>query len=188
MSSEVLAKEEFLNTMLRPADSIAEKMIKVDHAGENGAVNIYRAQILASKIRAKALVPQLAEFQRHEEEHRKIFGTYLSKNGIRRCVSYHACGFGGFALGFVTGLVGPNAVAATTYAVEGVVPKHLEEQLAYLEQHDRGTYDCVSAIYDDELKHHDEAESHLSQGRVLTKVLIAIVKGCTELVFRFGMR
>lgn len=188
MSSEVIAKEEILDTMLRPAASIAEKMIKVDHAGENGAVNIYRAQILASKIRARALVPQLAEFQRHEEEHRKIFGTYLSRNGIRRCVSYHACGLGGYVLGFVTGLVGPNAVAATTYAVESVVLKHLEEQLAYLEQHGRDAYDCVSAIYDDELKHHDEAEGHLSQDGFLTKVLIAIVKGCTELVVRFGMR
>ncbi|MBL6938793.1 MAG: demethoxyubiquinone hydroxylase family protein [Alphaproteobacteria bacterium] len=43
---------------LRPAATVAEKMIKVDHAGENGAVNIYRAQRLVARIRAPSLLSQ----------------------------------------------------------------------------------------------------------------------------------
>ena len=58
---------------MRAAKTVAEKMIKVDHTGENGAVNIYRAQRLAASIRARSLLPQLKEFQEHEEEHREIF-------------------------------------------------------------------------------------------------------------------
>ena len=135
---------------LRPASSVAEKMIKVDHAGENGAVNIYRAQRLVARIRAPSRVKQLAEFQRHEEEHRAVFREYLASIGVRRCVSYHLCGAGGFALGFVTGLIGPSAIAATTFAVEHVVLRHLEVQLEYLRAAAPEARDCVNRIYEDE--------------------------------------
>lgn len=106
-------------------------MIKVDHAGENGAVNIYRAQAMVSIIFHRNLLPQLREFLGHENQHRMIFADYLGSHHIRRCISYHACGLGGFALGFVTALIGERAIFATTYAVENVVLEHLEHQLAF---------------------------------------------------------
>jgi len=174
--------------LLRPAKSIAEKMIKVDHTGENGAVNIYRAQRLTSHIRARYLIPQLREFQSHEEEHRDIFKTRLNEMGIRQCVSYHLSGIGGFVLGFITGLVGPSAIAATTYAVEDVVLTHLEHQMPYLQETDPDSYDAVRQIYDDEMAHHETAEVQMQQDKILTKILILVVKLCTEGVIRFGMR
>jgi 3-demethoxyubiquinol 3-hydroxylase len=42
------------------------------------------------------------------------------------------CGVGGFALGLVTGLCRRAAIAATTVAVEAVVLRHLEAQIAAL--------------------------------------------------------
>jgi ubiquinone biosynthesis monooxygenase Coq7 len=172
----------------RPARTVAEKMIKVDHVGENGAVNIYRAQRLVSRIRAPFLSQQLAEFQQHEERHRSIFRDHLAKIGVRRCVSYHFSGAGGFALGFVTGLIGPSAVAATTFAVEHVVLHHLEEQLEYLRTASPDARDCVVQIYDDERAHHDVAEAHLPRNDFMTRCLIGVVQFCTELVIRIGMR
>jgi ubiquinone biosynthesis monooxygenase Coq7 len=173
---------------LRRAASIAEKMIKVDHAGENGAVNIYRAQRLAASLRAPSLRPQLLEFQRHEEEHRRIFQTQLTEIGVRRCVSFHACGVGGFTLGLVTGIIGPSAIAATTYTVEHVVLAHLQEQMEFLKSDDQRAYDCVVQIYADEKSHHDTAASQIATHGPLTRALIAIVQASTELVIRFGMR
>jgi len=173
---------------LRRANTAAEKMIKVDHAGENGAVNIYRAQRFAASIRAPRLLPQLLEFQRHEEEHRQIFQTHLSEVGVRRCVSFHACGLGGFTLGFITGMIGPSAIAATTYAVEHVVLTHLQEQLDFLKLNDQRAHDCVQRIFADEKSHHDTAEAQIPSDGLLTKALITIVKTSTELVIRFGMR
>ncbi len=172
---------------LRPASTVAEKMIKVDHAGENGEVNIYRAQKLVARIRAPSLLKQLAEFQRHEEEHRRIFRDHLAGIGVRRCVSYHFSGAGGFSLGFVTGLIGPSAIAATTFAVEHVVLRHLEEQLEYLRDASPDARDCVRRIYEDERAHHDTAGAQLVHGW-LTRSLIAVVQACTELVIRIGMR
>lgn len=175
--------------MLRPAQTIAEKMIKVDHAGENGAVNIYRAQTLVARFRAPSLVKRLKHFQSHEEEHRRIFSTYLSDKGIRRCVSYHLNGIGGFTLGFLTAIIGPSAIAATTYAVESVVLEHLNHQMKFLQEIDPAAYNAVSAIYRDEKEHHDEAKQRLQDGNpTLTAIMVSIIKACTEAVIRFGMR
>lgn len=176
------------NKLLRPARTIAEKMIKVDHTGENGAVNIYRAQRWVSRLRARHLTPQLFEFQSHEEEHREIFRQHLNDIGVRKCMSYHLSGIGGFTLGFITGLIGPSAIAATTYAVEDVVLEHLRHQMPYLETEAPDSYRAVRKIYDDEMAHHETAEGQMLQDKFLTKIIVAVVKLCTEAVIRFGMR
>jgi 3-demethoxyubiquinol 3-hydroxylase len=175
-------------TRLRPAHSMSEKMIKVDHAGENGAVNIYRGQNAVTRLFNRQLREQLSEFQTHEEAHREIFRTYLADKGIRRCISYHACGFGGLTLGLITGLGGQRAIAATTYAVEHVVLAHLAHQIDYLRNADAAALDCVLRIYNDEKEHHDSAEVMIGARDWLTRVLIGVVKLSTEAVIRFGMR
>jgi 3-demethoxyubiquinol 3-hydroxylase len=185
MPSETAAA---ISGQLRPASTIAEKMIKVDHAGENGAVNIYRAQRLVARIRAPRLLKQLEEFQQHEEKHRRIFREHLDGIGVRRCVSYQFCGIGGFSLGLVTGLIGPSAIAATTFAVEHVVLHHLEEQLEYLRNASPEARDSVASILEDERAHHDAAETQLSRDGWLTRTLIVVVRLCTEQVIRIGMR
>lgn len=170
------------------ANTAPEKMIKVDHAGENGAVNIYRAQILTSSLRAPRLITELKRNLNHEKEHRRIFTDWLKHNNIRRCLSYHLCGVGGFCLGFVTGLIGPNAVHATTYAVETVVLEHLEEQLSALKLSDKSAADCVEKIIEDEKSHRDHAGNQLNGDTRLARMIVGIVKFCTKGVIRFGMR
>ncbi len=174
--------------MLRAASTLAEKMIKVDHAGENGAVNIYRAQAMVSRMLRPKLVSPLRENQRHEEHHRRIFADYLCARNIRRCISYHMCGIGGFALGFVTGVMGRKAIFATTYAVEHVVLAHLNHQMTYLREAEPQAFACVADIYADEKAHHDSAEVGMGAPDALTRSLIFIVRLCTEAVIRFGMR
>ncbi|MAZ03518.1 MAG: demethoxyubiquinone hydroxylase family protein [Sneathiella sp.] len=163
-------------------------MIKVDHAGENGAVNIYRAQRTVARFRSRSLTRQLEQNMQHELAHRRLFANYLAENGIRRCKSYFACGAGGYVLGFVTGLIGPTAIAATTYAVENVVLKHLQEQIHYLRQEDKDAHDRVMQIIEDEKAHHDAARDQLPGNQLMTNILIRVVKFCTECVIRFGMR
>lgn len=172
----------------RRAFTEAEKMIKVDHAGENGAVNIYRGQRVIAKLFHPNLVANLIEFQKHEEQHREIFRHYLDSKNIRRCISYHACGLGGLILGLATGILGRKAIAATTYAVEHVVLRHLAEQISWLRQSDPAALSCVSRIFEDEKSHYDSAELQLGKLDRLTRSLIFIVKFSTESVIRFGMR
>ena len=174
--------------MQRPAETTPEKMIKVDHTGENGAVNIYRAQTIGARLFARDLLGEIKENQAHEERHREIFANQLHRWGVRKCVSFHLSGLGGFALGLVTGLMGRQAIHATTFAVENVVLQHLEHQLDYLKHADPDAFSCVAAIVADEQEHHDHAKTNLKPNYWLNKGLIFIIKMSTEAVIRFGMR
>ena len=179
-----------MHTVTQPAavNALPGRLIKVDHAGENGAVNIYRAQALVCRLTAPDLVPQLRDFRRHEESHREIFRIYLAEFRVRRCRSYHFCGIGGYVLGFTTGLFGRSAVAATTVAVESVVLRHLEEQLQQLAPLDNAAHTAVASIVDEERQHHDSANLASLQGKIWPHILMPVVRGATEFVIWMGLK
>jgi ubiquinone biosynthesis monooxygenase Coq7 len=164
------------------------RVIKVDHAGEHGAVNIYSAQILLARLTAPSLVPELREFRQHELRHRAIFQKELLRRGVRRCRSYILCGIGGFVLGLVTGLFGRGAIAATTVAVERVVLRHLQEQLEALRALDAPAVAAISSIVDEEQEHHDRAAVQALASRAWLAMLAPLVAASTELVIWTGMR
>lgn len=114
------------------ARTFAERILKVNHAGENGAVNIYAGQLVFGHLTAPGMMAELREFRSHEEAHREIFASELQRRSVRRCRSFVLCGIGGYMLGLLTGLFGRTAIAATTMAVERVVLGHLREQLRLL--------------------------------------------------------
>mgnify|MGYP001549595610 CR=1 FL=1 len=172
---------------LNRAEKLGDRILKVDHAGEHGAVNIYRGQIHACRWRAPSLVAQLHDNRTHEEMHRNIFDLELTNRSVRRCRSYHLCGLGGYVLGLITGLIGPNAIAATTVAVERVVLGHLQEQLAALQGSDPMACETISSIIEDEQSHHDRAALQMQAGKLWSQILLPVVGGCTEVVIWLGM-
>jgi ubiquinone biosynthesis monooxygenase Coq7 len=172
----------------RRAQGFAERVLKVDHAGEHGAVNIYAGQLLLARLTAPTLVPELAEFQAHERRHRAIFGAELQRRGVRRCRSYHGCGIGGFVLGVITGLLGRSAIAATTVAVERVVLRHLEHQMTQLSASDPDAARAIGSIVAEEQFHHDQSAAHLQAGRGWVRLLTPVVAASTETVIWLGMR
>jgi 3-demethoxyubiquinol 3-hydroxylase len=119
--------------------------MKVNHAGEHGAVNIYRAQLLACRWRRSDITSELREFLDHEMRHREIFAAELIRRGRPRCRSYHLCGLGGFALGLITGLCGRASIAATV-AVDTIVLRHLEAQISTLQSIDSAAVSAVGRL------------------------------------------
>ena len=172
---------------VNPAD-LGDRIIKVNHAGEHGAISIYTGQILMARLTAPSLIGELVEFRAHEQGHRAIFGAELQRRGRKRCRSYWLCGFGGFVLGALTGLFGTAAIAATTVAVESVVLKHLEHQLSLLRGHDPAAVSAISAIVAEERQHHDQSAGHLRAGTFWPRVLTPVVSASTEAVIWLGMR
>ncbi len=166
----------------------ASRILKVNHAGENGAVNIYAGQILGARMTAPDMVAELVEFKSHEERHRAIFWAELQRRGRPRCRSYWLCGIGGFTLGLITGLLGRKAIAATTVAVERVVLRHLEDQLELLSGKDDAAVHAIEAIVTEERQHHDQSASHGMAGDFWSKVLSPVVSASTEAVIWVGMR
>ncbi len=170
------------------APGLGDRIIKVNHAGEHGAIAIYTGQILLARLTAPALVDELREFRSHEERHRAIFGAELVRRGRPRCRSYWFCGLGGFILGAITGLLGRGAISATTTAVERVVLRHLEHQIGVLHGHDPAAVLAISSIIADEQQHHDQSLAHTRADAFWPKVLSPTVSASTEAVIWLGMR
>jgi 3-demethoxyubiquinol 3-hydroxylase len=168
--------------------SLGDRIIKVNHAGENGAISIYSGQIALARFTAPHMVAELEEFRSHERKHRAIFEAELQRRGRPRCRSYWLCGVGGYALGLVTGLFGTSAIAATTVAVERVVLRHLEQQLVVLRGIDRPAVTAISAIVSEEKQHHDQSAVHELAGGFWPRVLKPVVSASTEAVIWLGMR
>lgn len=167
---------------------LGDTIIKVNHAGEHGAICIYTGQIIMSRLTAPQLTRELTEFRSHEQRHRAIFEAELLRRGKRRCRSYWLCGTGGFILGAVTGLLGASVIAATTMAIERVVLRHLEHQLASLGSSDQNATAAISAIVAEERRHYDDSANRVQAGTFWPKVLTPIVSGSTEAVIWLGMR
>jgi ubiquinone biosynthesis monooxygenase Coq7 len=170
------------------SNDIGSRIIKVNHAGEHGAVNIYSGQIFMARLTARAMVSELVEFRSHEQRHRALFWAELQRRGRPRCRSYFLCGFGGYVLGLITGLLGSSAIAATTVAVERVVLRHLEQQLSVLQGTDPFAVAAISAIVLEERQHHDRSAAQVMSSRFWSKVLTPIVSASTEAVIWAGMR
>ena len=168
--------------------NLGDRIIKVNHAGEHGAIHIYSGQIFMARITARSLLEQLVEFRSEEEKHRAIFLVELQRRGRPRCRSYWLCGIGGYLLGLITGLLGRRAIAATTVAVEAVVLKHLEHQLCVLNGCDSAATTAISAIVSEERQHHDQSEAHLEGHRFWRAVIEPVVSASTEAVIWLGMR
>jgi 3-demethoxyubiquinol 3-hydroxylase len=167
---------------------LADRILKVNHAGEHGAVNIYRGQLLVSFWRDVALQSELEEFRLHEERHRAIFAAELTRRGVRRCRTYWLCGLGGFLLGISTGVCGRASIAAVTVAVERVVLRHLEMQLRELDGIDAAAHAAIASILDDERAHHDRAAMEPRQGIFWPRILKLAVSAMTEFVIWTGMK
>ena len=84
----------------------AKKILKVNHAGEFGAINIYRSQILVSKFFRRSYVPLLENFLSDETRHLNIFWVEIQRRDSIKCKSYWLCGLGGWLMGLLSAFFG----------------------------------------------------------------------------------
>ncbi|WP_260922680.1 demethoxyubiquinone hydroxylase family protein [Novosphingobium sp. 9] len=176
-----------LTARLGVGETLGDRVMKVDHAGEHGAICIYRAQRWLARWRAPEMVPELEHFLRHERGHRALFDAELQRRNRRRCRSYHWCGIGGFILGGVTGLAGRNAIAATTVVIERVVLHHMHEQLRVLENVDLHAAATLRCVISEEQEHHDLSVRRLGRSLFWPKLIDPIVSASTEAIIWLGM-
>lgn len=177
-----------IRASLNPGETLGDRIMKVDHVGEHGAVCIYRAQRWFARWTAPDMVAELDAFLAHEQRHRARFGAELEQRGRRRCRSYFLCGLGGFMLGGVTGLLGRQPIAATTVAIETVVLRHMREQIGLLSEDDPSAAEALRDIIQDEENHHELSQAWLAPSGFWSRVITPIVGLSTEAVIWSGMR
>ena len=158
-----------------------EQMIRVDHAGEFGAVQIYRGQRavferIESKQRAARLI---AEMEAGEQEHLDTFDRLIAERGVRPTLMAPIWRVAGFGLGAATALMGEKAAHACTEAVEEVIEQHYARQSQALEGVDEELKDLVDRFREDEIAHRDTAVEQGARDAVGYPVLSALIRiGC----------
>ncbi len=161
-------------------DEIAA-MIRVDHAGEYGAVRIYEGQLAvfaADKSKAKT-VATIEHMAKQEEEHLKAFDALVNERRVRPTALEPVWRVAGFALGAASALMGEKAAMACTAAVEEVIDQHYADQVARLGDHDPKLKETVEKFRADELAHRDTALAHgAAQAPAYGLISGAIKAGC----------
>lgn len=159
-----------------------QRILKVNHAGEYGAIRIYRAQIFIADLFYKDLAPKLREFLSHEIEHCKIFRAEMTPRKAYPCRSMFIWSWGGFILGLVTALLGRKTIMACTMAVEQTVHRHLSDQIHFLEGKDQQLKKVILDIQKQEEEHLDFAIKNIASQSFLITAVEKIVSVATDIV------
>jgi len=157
------------------------EMLRVDHAGELGAVHIYRGQraVLERAPGRERIVEQLKEMEAHEQVHLRRFSELLPERGVRPTALTPLWRAAGFALGAGTALLGERAAHACTEAVETVIGGHYAEQVAALEATEPRLAAELARFRDEELEHLDTAVAEGAREAPGYALLSAVIRaGC----------
>jgi ubiquinone biosynthesis monooxygenase Coq7 len=135
------------------------EILRVDHAGELGAVSIYRGQraVLGEARGRKRIAGQIAEMETQEAEHLARFDRLLTERRIRPTALAPVWRLAGFALGAGTALLGEKAAHACTEAVETVIEAHYAGQIAEIASREPGLAADLARFREEELAHRDLA-------------------------------
>ena len=108
-----------------------EEFIRVDHAGERGAVKIYEGQLLAlnTLVKDEALKKTIEEMKIHEKEHCEFFESEIKKRKIKPTKFLPLWDLLGVGLGFGSTILGKKAAMLCTASVEEVIDKHYQDQI-----------------------------------------------------------
>lgn len=135
------------------------EMLRVDHAGEYGAVAIYRGQaaVLSGSAKTAPAARLVREMEAGESEHLSTFDALLRAEHIRPTVLAPIWQVAGFGLGAVTALMGEKAAMACTTAVETVIAGHYADQVQELGTEAPALAATLARFRDEEIGHHDTA-------------------------------
>jgi len=160
-----------------PGDETA-RMIRVDQAGEFGAVRIYAGQMAI--LRRKPAAPAIREMAEQERAHLDRFNRMLADRHVRPTAFAPLWHVGGYLLGAGTALLGTRAAMACTVAVEEVIDAHYGAQADRLGDRDPELKGVIEEFQADERDHRDIALEHDARGAPAYPLLTAAVKSVSR--------
>ena len=136
-----------------------EEFIRVDHAGERGAVKIYEGQLLALNtfVKNDKLKETIEEMKIHEKEHRDFFEKEIKRRKIAPTKFLPLWDLLGVGLGFGSTLLGKKAAMLCTASVEEVIDEHYLNQIKQLDNSEKTLKKKIIKFREDELNHKDIA-------------------------------
>ena len=155
-----------------------EGFVRVDHAGERGAVKIYEGQLLAlnTLIKDEDLKKKIEEMMIHEVEHCQFFENEIKKRNIKPTKFLPLWDLLGVGLGFGSTLLGKKAAMLCTASVEEVIDKHYLDQINQLDKNEKELKKKIIKFREDELHHKDIAYEKGATKKGCYSILDKIIK------------
>ncbi len=167
-------------------NDLVARIIRVDQAGEYGAVRIYAGQLaVLQEGPAKEAVRAMAK---KEAEHLAEFDKLVAARGVRPTVLQPLWHVAGFALGAATALLGPRAAMACTVAVEEAIDEHYAGQAKALSDDEKPLRRQIEKFRQDELEHRDTALKHEAEQAPGYPLLSAAIKSGSRLAIWLSER
>ena len=157
---------------------LVEEFIRVDHAGERGAIKIYEGQLLALKTVMKNddLKEKIEEMKVHEQEHAEFFEKEIKRRNIKPTKFLPLWDLLGVGLGFGSTILGNKAAMLCTASVEEVIDEHYQNQINKLEDDEKALKKKIIKFREDELHHKDIAYENGASKDGLYSILDKVIK------------
>lgn len=162
------------------------RIVRVDQAGEYGAVRIYAGQ--RAFLRRGAAADAVDEMAAKEAEHLEAFNRLVAERGIRPTALMPLWHVAGYALGAATALMGERTAMACTEAVEDVIDRHYAEQSAALGDDEAELRATIEEFRADEIEHRDLAVEHQARDAPGYELLTRAVKAGSRVAIWLSTR
>jgi len=164
--------------MKKTDKKLIEEFLRVDHAGERGAIKIYEGQLLALKTLMKndKLKAKLEEMKVHEEVHADFFDKEIKKRNIKPTKFLPLWDLLGVSLGFGSTILGNKAAMLCTASVEEVIDEHYQNQINKIGDDEKELKKKIIKFREDELHHKDIAYENGASKDGVYSILDKVIK------------
>ena len=169
-------------------EQLIERVIRVDQAGEYGAVRIYEGQLAV--LGRNGGHPVIEHMLAQEKVHLETFETLVRERQVRPTALLPIWHVAGFALGAATALMGEKAAMACTVGVEEAIDEHYQEQIKSLEpyENERDLKETCVKFREEELEHRATGLEHGAEQAPGFEILTGAIKAGSKLAIWLSTR
>ena len=173
---------------MKKTNKRVQEFIRVDHAGERGAVKIYEGQLLAlsTVVKNEDLKKKIEDMKEHETEHCQFFENEIKRRNIQPTKFLPLWDLLGVGLGFGSTLLGKKAAMLCTASVEEVIDKHYLNQINQLGSDEKELKKKITKFRQDELDHKDIAYEEGATKKGLYAIMDRIIKTGSKLAINIS--
>jgi len=165
-----------------------EEFIRVDHAGERGAIKIYEGQLLALStiVNNEDLKKTIKNMKEHEEEHCNFFEDEIKKRNIKPTKLLPIWDLFGLGLGFGSTILGKKAAMLCTASIEEVIDNHYKNQIDQIGLDENNLKSKIIKFREDELHHRDIAYNEGATKEGFYSIIDKMIKTGSKLAIKIS--
>jgi ubiquinone biosynthesis monooxygenase Coq7 len=165
-----------------------EEFIRVDHAGERGAIKIYEGQLLAlsTLVKDEGLKKTIKNMKEHEEVHCNFFESEIKKRDIKPTKLLPLWDLLGLGLGFGSTMLGKKTAMLCTVSVEEVIDGHYKNQIDQIGSDEKKLKNSIIKFRKDELHHKDIAYNEGATKKGFHSLIDKVIKAGSKLAIKIS--